>query len=229
MNFDPVAFIRAQTIVEAAAIVPEIQLHLATEVTPLWQLTEERLKGSDLPPPYWAFAWPGGQGLARYILDNPSEVKDKCVIDFAAGCGIAAIAAMKAGAKQALTVDIDRLALEAVKLNAALNGVTVGGEDLIDMEKAPKRIDVILAGDVCYQQAMSARLLRWLWLCTAKGIKVIIADPGRAYVPQEGLRKLSTYTVPTSRDLEDQESRTVIVWELTPPAGARPSGDIPAS
>jgi predicted nicotinamide N-methyase len=214
MNFDPVEFIQTQTIVGTASIIPEIKLHLATEVTPLWQLTEERLRGAELPPPYWAFAWPGGQGLARYVLDHAHEFTDKNVIDFAAGCGIAAIACMKAGAHGAIAVDIDGLALEAAKLNAALNNVAVATEALIDMDRAPKNIHVILAGDVCYQQAMSATVMRWLELCVAKGIRVLLADPGRAYVPQEGLRELAHYTVPTSKDLEPEETRTAIVYEL---------------
>ena len=214
MSFDPAEFIRTQTSISTGSIVPEIKLYLATEVTPLWMLTEERLKGADLPPPFWAFAWPGGQGVARYILDNPSEFTGKRVVDIGAGSGIASVAAMKAGAKEALAIDIDALALASVHLNAELNNVTIGIDDYIDMEKAPKKIDIILAGDVCYQQAMATTIMRWLRLCVAKGIKVLLADPGRAYVPHEGLIEVAHYTVPTSRDIEEEESRNVKVWEL---------------
>ena len=207
-------FIQQQTIVSASSLIPEIVLHLATEVTPLWQMTEERLREAGLPPPYWAFAWPGGQGLSRYILDHPETVKGKRVLDFAAGCGIAALAAMKAGAKSAIAIDIDPLALAATRLNAALNALEVDVAEGIDMEKPSKNIDLIIAGDVCYQQAMSAKLMRWLWLCVGKGTRVLLADPGRAYVPSTGLQECARYEVPTSRDLEDRDSRTVIVSEL---------------
>ena len=214
MHEAPEDFIRNQTILTTAPIIPEIKLHLATEVTPLWQMTEERLKQNGLPPPYWAFAWPGGQGIARYILDNKNQVSGKRVLDFAAGCGIASIAAMKVGAKSAVAVEIDPMALASVQLNAKLNDVSVQNKDDLDMTKAVKKIDLILAGDVCYQQAMSTKMMRWLWLCKAKGIKILIADPGRAYVPYDGLEERARYEVPTSRDLEDKDSRTVIVWEL---------------
>jgi len=214
MNFDPVEFIVIQTQVLAPSIVPEILLHLATEVTPLWQLTEERLHQGDLPPPFWAFAWPGGQGIARYILDNPELVRGKRVIDFAAGCGIAAIAAMKAGAKSALAVDIDPLALEAIKLNAKYNQVSVDTVEGVDLAKPLKKADIIFAGDICYQQALSTKVTRWLRLCVEVGITAYIADPGRAYVPQEGMHQKASYDVPTSRDLEDQDMRTVTVWQL---------------
>ena len=214
MRPDPFTFIQTQTFVTHPAIVPEMTLHLATEVTPLWKLTEERLKTDNLPPPFWAFAWPGGQGIARYVLDNPSSVAGKRVLDFAAGSGIGAIAAMKAGAAYAVATEIDPLAHEAIKLNAALNQVEVALEGAVDMTRPPPRIDVILVGDACYEQSMSALLMRWLWLSVAAGIQVFLADPGRAYVPHDGLTKRATYTVPTSRDLEDQDQRVVTVWDV---------------
>jgi len=209
------AFIRANTVATTASIVPEITLQLATEVTPLWHLTEERLKGGDLPPPFWAFAWPGGQGLARYILDNPGVVRNKRVMDFAAGGGIAAIAAAKAGASLAMADDIDQLAQTSVFINAALNHVDVSIERVMDMGKPFTGADIILLGDGCYQQAMSITIMRWLKLCAGKGVRVLIADPGRAYQPKEGITEIMRYEVPTSRDLEDRESRTVVVGELT--------------
>lgn len=217
-SIDLAQFITRQTEIASPSILPELKIYMASEVTPLWQLTEERLKQDGLPPPYWAFAWPGGQGVARYILDHPESVRGKRIIDFAAGSGIAAIAAMKAGAAQATATEIDPLALKAIELNAALNEVRIEMTGDIDMTQPPKDTDLILAGDVCYQQAMAARLTRWLWICVANGIRVLLADPGRAYVPLGGLdRELACYEVPTSRDLEDRDSRTVKLWDLQVP------------
>jgi predicted nicotinamide N-methyase len=217
MKADPVAFIREQTKISSPPLVPEIQLHLATKDTPLWQMTEERLRQADLPPPFWAFAWPGGQGMARYILDHPETVRGKRVLDFAAGCGIAAIAAMKAGAKNALAVDIDPLALHAAQLNAKNNQVAVTTAEGVDFSKAFTRADVILAGDICYQQAMATALTRWLRLCAERDVVVLIADPGRAYVPQEFMVNLASYDVATARELEDCDQRKVTVWRMEKP------------
>jgi predicted nicotinamide N-methyase len=211
---DPVAFIRSQTEIKSPSIVPEIVLHLVTEVMPLWQFTEDRLQQSDLPPPFWAIAWPGGQGIARYILDHPESVKGRRVIDFAAGSGIAAIAAMKSGAKSAMAIDIDPLALEAIQLNAMNNKVDVQITDHMDLTKPYTKADIIFAGDICYQQSMSATLIRWLRLCVEADIDVLMADPGRAYVPEEGLAPVISYEVPTSRDIEDKDIRTVNVWKM---------------
>lgn len=213
-DFDPVDFIRTQTAIVPPSILPELTLHLATEVTPLWQLSEERLKGGDLDPPFWAFAWSGGQAVGRYLIDNPETVRGKRVLDFAAGSGVGSIAAMKAGAKSAIAVDIDFLALNAIRLNAELNGVVVEAVEFFDIEKAPQNIDLIIVGDVCYQQAMAAKILRWLWICVAAGIRVIMGDPGRAYVPSSGLTRLGTYVVPVSEDIESVDSRTAQVWDL---------------
>jgi predicted nicotinamide N-methyase len=207
-------FIRQQTAVTAASLVPEIKLYLAAEVTPLWQMAEEQFKQTGMPPPYWAFAWPGGQGLARHILDNPALVKGRRVLDFAAGCGIAAIAAMKMGAKHAMAIDIDPVAEAAAQMNAEMNGVNVDVRSTIDMNKAYAGADLILAGDVCYQQMMSTTIVRWLRMCAEKGTRVLLAEPGRAYVPHEGLKEIARYEVPTSRDLEDSDSRIVTLWEM---------------
>lgn len=214
MSSDAVEFIRTQTQILSPSILPEIKLHLATEIMPLWQLIEERLRHADLPPPFWAIAWPGGQGAARCILDNSGFVRGKRVVDFAAGSGLIAIAAMKAGAKNALAIDIDPLALEAVRLNAEINRVAVKTSDGIDLTRPYTKADIIMAGDICYQQAMSTTLIRWLRLCVEEGTEVLLSDPGRAYVPQEGLVKLASYNVPTSRDIEDQEMRVATVWRM---------------
>jgi predicted nicotinamide N-methyase len=214
MTFDPADFIRAQTQIQSPPLLPELKMHLATEVTPLWQQTEETLQQKNLPPPFWAFAWPGGQGAARYILDHPELVRGKQVVDVAAGGGGIALAAMKAGAKAALAFDVDPLALAAIKLNANINGLHVETCEKIDLTRPYVKADLLVAGDICYQQAMSTTLLRWLRLCVEGGFTVILSDPGRAYVPENGLIQLADYTVPTSRDLEDREVRTVTVWRL---------------
>src|SRR5262249_23508280 len=154
MSFDAPAFIREQTVPQAPSFVPEITLSLATEVTPLWQMTENELGATGLPPPFWAFAWPGGQGLARYVLDHAAEFRGKRVLDFAAGCGIVAIAAAKAGASHVMACDIDPLARAATAINAAANNVKVEDVGVIALEKTFTRADIILAADVCYQQEM---------------------------------------------------------------------------
>lgn len=209
-------FIRQHTKLAAPSIVPEIMLHMAAEFTPLWELLEDRLAGNGgmQPPPFWATAWPGGQGLARYMIDHAAEFRGRSVLDFAAGSGIAAIAAMKAGASLALATDIDPMALTAAPMNAARNGVVIGIRRDLDLTQPFAEADIIVAGDVCYQQAMSARVMEWLWMSRAAGARVLIADPGRAYVPKENMRELARYDVPTSRDLEDRESREVRVWEI---------------
>ncbi|MDE1901821.1 MAG: methyltransferase [Alphaproteobacteria bacterium] len=213
-EIDPVAFIRAQTRLMPPSAVPEIMLHLADEVTPLWKMTEEALRTANMPPPYWAFAWPGGQGMARYILDNPDIVRGKRVVDFASGSGIGGIAAMKAGAKSVVAVDIDRLALYAIDLNAVQNQVDIVISEGVDLSIPYKKANIIIAGDICYQQGTSTAVTRWLRLCAEAGKTVYLADPGRAYVPQEGMEKCAVYEVPTSRDLEDSDSRTVTVWRM---------------
>ncbi|MBR0660189.1 methyltransferase [Roseomonas oryzicola] len=211
----PEDFVRTHTAVARAPIVPEIALHLASEITPIWQATEEWLKERNIEPPFWAFAWPGGQATARLLLDEPERVAGKRVLDFAAGCGIAAIAAAKSGAALAEAAEIDRLALAAVRLNAALNGVTVATPEG-DIVGAPCRWDVILAGDVCYEAPMTAHILPWLRAMAAAGADVLLADPGRAYLPREGLEPLSHHAVPTTLELEDRTLREVTLFRLLP-------------
>lgn len=212
------AFIVAQTAVSSAPLVPEIRLHLATEVTPLWQATEATLARDNLPPPYWAFAWPGGQALARYVLDHPESVRGRRLLDFAAGCGIGALAAARAGAAAVAAAEIDRVAAAAMTLNARLNGtaITLIEHDLTgSVDDAAVRWDVVLAGDVFYEKPMADRVEPWLRGLARRGVRVLIADPGRAYIPKAGLAEMGRYTVPTSRDLEDRESRETIVYALT--------------
>lgn len=211
---EPAAFILANTRLQSVPHAPEISLWLADEVTPIWRLTEEELGEMGLPPPFWAFAWAGGQGLARWLLDNPSEVAGKRVLDFAAGSGMVAIAAMKAGAAAAVCADIDPFCGAAMALNAEANGVAMGftADDLLD-GPAPE-VDVICAGDVFYEQPMSGRVLDWLTEAAARGTRVIVGDPLRTYFPKSGFDLLAEYEVPTTRELEDSAVKRTRVWSL---------------
>lgn len=209
----PEQFVAAHTAIARAPLVPEVALHLASEITPIWQATEAWLAEQNIEPPFWAFAWPGGQALARAVLDDPALVAGKRVLDFAAGCGIAAIAAAQAGAVMVEAAEIDPLALAAVRLNATLNGVAVATPPG-DVVGAPCRWDVIFAGDVCYEAPMTAHILPWLRGLVAAGAEVLIADPGRAYLPKVGLAPIARYSVPTTRELEDRDSREVTIHRL---------------
>ncbi|MGX9962187.1 class I SAM-dependent methyltransferase [Roseomonas sp. F4] len=212
---DPQNFILAHTAVARPALVPEIALHLATEITPIWQATEAWLAEEGIEPPFWAFAWPGGLALARTVLDQPGLVAGKRVLDFAAGCGIGAIAAALAGAASVEAAEIDPLALAATRLNAALNGVDVATPDG-DVVGSACRWDLILAGDVCYEAPMTGHILPWLRAMAGAGAEVWIADPGRAYLPKAGMTLLSTHRVATTRELEDREVREVTIHRLLP-------------
>ncbi|WP_270935010.1 class I SAM-dependent methyltransferase [Falsiroseomonas oryzae] len=202
------------TAVARAPLVPEVALHLASEITPIWQATEAWLKERNVEPPFWAFAWPGGQATARLLLDEPRRVAGKRVLDFAAGCGIAAIAAAMAGAAQVEAAEIDPLALAAVRLNAALNGVAVATPEG-DVVGAACRWDVILAGDVCYEAPMTAHILPWLRAMAAR-CEVWVADPGRAYLPGRGLDPIARHAVQTSLELEDRTLREVTIYRMLP-------------
>jgi predicted nicotinamide N-methyase len=214
-------------------------LHLATEIVPIWQATEEDLAHLGIPPPYWAFAWAGGQAVARYILDNPEIVADKRVLDFASGCGLVAIAAAKSGAASVTACDIDPFAATAIDLNAAKSGaasvtacdidpfaataidlnatlnattVTATQDDLIG-PNGPW--DVILAGDICYEQPLSDRVTRWLRDLSRDGRTVLLGDPGRTYLPKDGLDWVVRYAVKTTRELEDTDVRNAVVWKFS--------------
>lgn len=208
-------FITAQTSIGVAPLVPEIPLHLASEITPIWHASEEFLAQTGIEPPFWAFAWPGGQALARSILDAPQRLRGRRVLDFAAGCGIAAIAAARSGAALVEAAEIDPMAIAAIGMNAALNGVPVTALSR-DVVGDPPRWDVILAGDVCYEAPMTAHILPWLRAMAAAGVEVWLADPGRAYLPREGLEPLSRHAVPTSLELEDRTLREVTIARLLP-------------
>ena len=212
---DPAAFILAQTALVAPPLVPEIRLHLATEITPIWEATEATLARINLPPPYWAFAWPGGQALTRFLIDHHGWVEGKRVLDFAAGSGLSAIGAAKAGAAKVEAAEIDDYALAAIALNAAVNGVAV---DLVrdDLVGTEPRWEVVLAGDVCYERPMAERVIAWFRALAGRGVAILMGDPGRAYLPQSGLVELARYQVPTSLELEDRTLRETIVWRLMP-------------
>ena len=212
---DPTAFILAQTAIAAPPLVPEIKLHLATEITPIWEATEATLTQMNLPPPYWAFAWAGGQALTRFLIDHPDWVKGKRVLDFAAGSGLSAIGAAKAGAALTQAAEIDDFAIAAIALNARANNVAIDlvREDLIGVEP---RWDVVLAGDVCYERPMAEKVIPWFRALAGRGVAILMGDPGRAYLPQSGLLELARYQVPTSLELEDRTQRETIVWRLMP-------------
>lgn len=209
---DPAAFIRAETRPIPVPLVPEITLHLVEESLPIWQRTEEELGEIGLPPPFWAFAWAGGQALARYILDHPETVSGQRVLDFAAGSGLVGIAALKAGAASVVAAEIDPFACASIPLNAALNhvdGLTVTSTDLIGTDEG---WDVILAGDIAYERDLAARVFFWLEMSAARGAQVLIGDPGRSYLPRNCLEKLAEYGVPVTRELEDAEIKQTAVW-----------------
>ncbi len=213
MRTDPERFILDNTGIMHPPHVPELRLHLASEAHELWLKTEEELEEIGLPPPFWAFAWAGGQGLARYVLDHPESVSGKRVVDFASGSGLVAIAAAKAGAAAVIAADIDPWTETAIRLNAALNGVDVDftGRNLVG---TPVEADVLLAGDVFYDCAFADLLVPWFLELTAKGVSVLVGDPGRAYLPKQRLVAEATHQVPVTRALEDSEVKKTTVWRF---------------
>ncbi len=212
---DPAAFVRANTAVLRPPLVPEIAFHLACEAVPIWQATEAELAEAGLPPPFWAFAWAGGQALARYLLDHPETAAGKRVLDFAAGSGLQGIAAVMAGAARVEAAEIDRFAIAAIALNGALNGVTLESvsEDLVGT--ANRGWDLVLAGDVCDERPLAARIEAWLKALAAEGAEVLLGDPRRTYLPTAGLERVTAYSVKTTRELEDTDVRSAVVWRVT--------------
>ena len=208
------AFIRAKTELLQPPLVPEIWLYLAAESLPIWRKTEEELSTEGLPPPYWAFAWAGGQALARYLLDHPAEVAGKRVLDLAAGSGLDAIAAMKAGAASAVATDIDEFAIAAIGLNAAANGVMMAASSEDVLSGDVPDAGVIIVGDIFYERALADRALAWLTKCQAAGIAILVGDPGRSYCPKDRLTAIAEYAVPVTRELEDSEIKRTTVWRL---------------
>lgn len=206
-------FIRANTALMRPPHVPEVALYLADEAHDLWHRTEEQLAEIGLPPPFWAFAWAGGQGLARYVLDHPDTVAGKRVLDFASGSGLVAIAAMKAGAAHVIGADIDPFCEAAIRLNAEANDVTVSfaGADLVGHDDG---WDVVLAGDVFYEKPFADRLVPWFTALRQRGAEILVGDPGRSYLPKARLERLATYEVPVTRALEDAEVKRTTVWRF---------------
>jgi predicted nicotinamide N-methyase len=210
---DHFAFIRANTQLIAPPLVPEIRLHLATEVVPLWRRTEEELEAEGVPPPYWAFAWAGGQALARYVLDHRDVVEGRDVLDFGSGSGLVGIAAVKAGARAVLAADIDRFAQAAIAMNANSNGARLEStrDDIIGRVGAWK---TLLVGDMCYERPLAERIVAWLTDLARSDALILLGDPGRSYFPKSGVEKLATYKVQTTRELEDREIRETSVYRF---------------
>ena len=206
-------FIMSNTRLLAVPLTREIVLHLADDVTTLWQMTEDELKESGLPPPFWAFAWAGGQALARYVLDNPEIVCGKRVLDFAAGSGLVGIAAALAGAAHVEACDIDAFAISSVGVNARANKVTIDAK-VRDLVGVDENWDVVLAGDVSYERDMAARVTNWLGGLAQRGANVLVGDPGRTYLAKNRLEPLTEYIVPVSRDLEDSDTKIAKVWKF---------------
>ena len=213
MIADRRAFIRENTRLLPVPHAPEISLYTADEATELWQRTEDELGEIGLPPPFWAFAWAGGQALARYILDNPRFVANRRVLDFASGSGLVAIAAAKAGASRVEACDIDAFAVDSIALNAEVNGVAIEARlgDLVGLDDG---WDVVLAGDVSYERDMAARVTDWLEALRKRGATVLIGDPGRSYLARDRLISVADYRIPVTRSLEDADIKETRVWRF---------------
>ena len=213
------AFVRRQTRLQEVAEVPGMRLHLADDVSALWHRTGEFLGLADPPLPYWAFAWSGGLGIARYLLDHPNEVAGRAVVDVGTGSGLCAIVAARLGASTVQAFDIDPLALAAVELNVRVNGVRVASSGRDPLGEPPPDRDVVLAGDVSYEGPMAERMAAWLRAAAAAGARVLLGDPGRAYLPPD-LEALATYRVRTSREIEEAElsDATVFTIRAVPPS-----------
>lgn len=195
-------------------VVPELLLHLADDMDELWASVQSELDAGELPPPFWAFAWLGGQALARHVLDHPDEVAGRRVLDLATGSGICALAAVLAGAAEVTAADVDPVAGAAVRLNAEANGLAVAVVVADLLGEPPPSVDVVLAGDVFYDAEMSARVLPWLQQAAATGARVLVGDPGRHYLPQQLVRQVGAYDVPTTRELEGVDLKHVRVYAL---------------
>ena len=210
-------FIRGHTAPAPVPLAPELVLHQATEMTPLWHATSAELARTD-PAPFWAFPWAGGQALARYLLDRPGLVRGRAVFDFATGSGLVAIAAARAGAARVVACDVDPACESAVLLNAALNGVEIGfraGDALGDPLEG---FEVVLAGDIFYERRLAGEGLRWLRRLVARGARALVGDPGRTYSSDDGLVELADYLVPTSMELESAPSLHGRVLDVLPAA-----------
>jgi predicted nicotinamide N-methyase len=207
-------FIIANTKLLAVPLVPEIKLHLAEESLAIWRQTEEELGRLNVPPPWWAFAWAGGQALARYVLDNPALAAGRSVLDLGAGSGLAGIAAMRAGAARVLAADTDPFALAAIELNAAASGVAIEATGADLLAAPPAAFDLVLVGDLFYERALAEHVLAFLETARGQGAAVLVGDPSRSYFPKARFAQVAEYSVPVTRDLEDMEIKHTCVWRL---------------
>ena len=210
---DARAFIQTHTKPFSVPSVPEICLWQAQEATAIWQMTEADLEGAQLPPPFWAFPWAGGQALARYLLDHPDTVCGRTVIDVASGSGLVAIAAALAGAAMVVANDIDSYSAAAIALNAELNEVSIPVDAADMLSHPPRPADIYLAGDIAYEKSMSTAMLTFFRRAAAQGSSVLIGDPHRSYFP-EGLRRVADYDIVTVADIEDSGVKAATVWTL---------------
>jgi predicted nicotinamide N-methyase len=208
------AFIKSNTRLLTPPLVPEIRLHLAEESLPIWQKTEEEFGQGNVPPPFWAFAWAGGQALARYVLDNRRLVGGKDVLDLGSGSGLAAIAACKAGGAMVLAADIDSWATAAVELNAAANGFRLATTSADLLAAEPPAVDLILMGDLFYERGLAESALIFIERAAAKGMRILIGDPQRSYFPRGRFERVAEYTVSVTRELEDADIKHTAVWQL---------------
>ncbi len=208
--------IQAETTLLPVPLVPGIRLYQASEPVRLWQRIEDATGRPDLDPPFWAFAWPGGQALARFLLDHPGTVQGRCVIDLASGSGLVAIAAALAGAAAVTAYDIDPFAAAAIAANAAANGVTVAAAcaDILDTGVLPPATEIALAGDAFYEREMAGRMIRFLERCSARGVTVLAGDFGRRYLPRDRLRPVAAYDVPGLREMEGSDIKRTTIWAL---------------
>ncbi|WP_067504600.1 methyltransferase [Actinoplanes sp. TFC3] len=205
-------FVRANTRIVPVPFLPELVLHQADEPIELWERTEAG--GTEQPPPFWAFAWAGGQALARHVLDEPELVSGRDVLDLATGSGLVAVAAARAGARSVTANDIDPYSLAAAEANAQANGVRVALIEGDLLERGYDEASVILAGDVFYSRAMAGRVLPFLRRAAGRGALVLVGDPGRAYLPTDGMVRRHTYEVPVIESLESVPVRRTSVWQV---------------
>ncbi|HEY3450216.1 MAG TPA: 50S ribosomal protein L11 methyltransferase [Myxococcales bacterium] len=207
------SLVLAHTVVARPPLVPELSLRLVTEACPLWRATEADLEKLGLPEPFWAFAWPGGQALARHVIDHPELARARRVLDFGSGCAVEAIAAARAGAACVLAADIDPLACEAASLNAALNGVALETtcRDLVGLDEG---WDLVLVGDMFYEAALAERLADWLSRLAARGATVLVGDPNRGFFDAARAERLAEYDAPADVDVAGRYRRATAVFRI---------------
>ncbi|MEM9357330.1 MAG: methyltransferase [Pseudomonadota bacterium] len=211
---DRAAFIRENTRILSPPLVPEVQLHLAEESVPLWEKTEEELGEMNVPPPFWAFAWAGGQALARYILDHSELAEGKRVVDLGAGSGLCAIAARLAGAVDVLAADVDPFTPFAIAMNSEINNTQISATTKDLLVEPPPPVDLLLVGDLFYEKELSHSVLSWCQQAARTGALVLIGDPKRSFFPVENFEPVAEYSVPVTRALEDSEIKRTLVWRM---------------